>query len=314
MKLTNLLGRSIINGKPISRAEFFCEFCQTKVIKSLSNGKNNKSCGCNQHSSGRNSSHYKHGETNTRLYRIWGGMKGRCDPNTKHKGNKKWYVGIKVCDEWANDYLKFKEWAAPKYKPGLILDRIDGKGNYCPENCRFVTSKQSADNQGRVHRVKALFPQIQKALNNGWHLTKIQQFFNISMSTVKKYIDKGLLNRKDIFPGKTKTQDIILQVQYYLDRNYTLKEISNIFNISSHTIRYYTNFGYLVRKPALYPHIRRLIPQLQTLLNQGKSILSISKQLDINRKTIYKCIEVGYVTKPKQYNENHQEENAIQDR
>ena len=88
-----------------------------------------------------------HGESRTKLYEIWTSMHGRC----KHKSYQsyKYYGGrgICVCDDW-KDYLKFKELALSHgYEDGLSLDRIDNNSQYCPENCRFVTMKQQANNR-----------------------------------------------------------------------------------------------------------------------------------------------------------------------
>jgi hypothetical protein len=55
--------------------------------------------------------------------------------------------GIVVCDEW-KDYLAFRDWAlANGYDDSLSLDRIDVNGDYCPENCRWVTAKEQALNR-----------------------------------------------------------------------------------------------------------------------------------------------------------------------
>ena len=74
-------------------------------------------------------------------------MHERCErkdhPNYKNYGGR----GIYVCDDW-KEYLKFKEWALSHgYENGLSLDRIDNDSPYCPENCRFVTIKQQANNR-----------------------------------------------------------------------------------------------------------------------------------------------------------------------
>ena len=82
---------------------------------------------------------YKHGGAGTRLYGIWKNMRERCyKPYCKEY---KWYgaKGISVCDEWNNDFAIFRDWAMSHgYSEGLTLDRINHRGNYEPQNCRWV--------------------------------------------------------------------------------------------------------------------------------------------------------------------------------
>lgn len=92
--------------------------------------------------------HYKHGSSNTRLYNIWFGMKRRCqDP--KHKDYPRYGArGIKICEEWKNDFLPFKQWALSHgYSDKLTLDRIDCNSNYEPFNCRWVIVKEQGNNR-----------------------------------------------------------------------------------------------------------------------------------------------------------------------
>lgn len=97
----------------------------------------------------------KHGMKHTKLYRVWCGMKERCY-NEHHKSYKNYGLkGIKVCDRWKNSFTEFYRWAIDNgYSEGLTIDRIDFNKDYCPDNCRWVTTKQQNRNYSRNHFVE----------------------------------------------------------------------------------------------------------------------------------------------------------------
>lgn len=109
---------------------------------------NDKSCGCyNKSKNKKRNTIRTHGDTGKRLYRIWAGMKTRC--NTKSSSRYKYYgaKGIKIYNEW-NNYKIFKEWALKNgYTELLTIDRINSIGNYQPNNCRWINMKEQARNR-----------------------------------------------------------------------------------------------------------------------------------------------------------------------
>lgn len=77
-------------------------------------------------------------------------MKARCHNPRNH--HYPWYgaKGIQVCEEWRNSFETFYEWAISiGYNEDLTIDRIDTTGNYCPENCRFVSRAEQNRNTSR---------------------------------------------------------------------------------------------------------------------------------------------------------------------
>ena len=74
-------------------------------------------------------------------------MKARCTNPNRPKYPRYGGRGIKVCDEWNKDFLCFYNWSISHgYSPELQLDREDNDGNYCPENCRWVTLRENTKN------------------------------------------------------------------------------------------------------------------------------------------------------------------------
>lgn len=94
-----------------------------------------------------------HGETKTRLHKIWEGMLARCEYQKHPHYNEYGGRGITVCEEWHN-YNTFKDWAKDNgYSENLTLDRKDNNLNYEPANCRFVTMKEQQNNRRNNHTI-----------------------------------------------------------------------------------------------------------------------------------------------------------------
>lgn len=111
------------------------------------------SCGCLQKEKLSQASK-THGQTNSRLYRIYNGMKNRCynkkQPNYSNYGGR----GITICDEWLRSFAVFQSWAlANGYSDDLSIDRIDNDKRYSPENCRWATRTEQNENTRNNHLV-----------------------------------------------------------------------------------------------------------------------------------------------------------------
>ena len=57
-----------------------------------------------------------------------------------------------MCDRWRDSFEEIYKDMGPTYKEGLVLDRIDNDGIYCPENCRWTTYKENSRNKAGVYK------------------------------------------------------------------------------------------------------------------------------------------------------------------
>lgn len=93
-----------------------------------------------------------HGETGTRIHRIWVNMRKRClNPNATgyaDYGGR----GITFCEEW-NDFIAFRDWSLENgYREDLTIERIDVDGDYEPSNCTWAGADVQSANRRFVRR------------------------------------------------------------------------------------------------------------------------------------------------------------------
>lgn len=118
------------------------------------------SCGCfNRERTA--STQTKHGLSKTTEYYSWRAMISRCRDEDNDSYDCYGGRGIKVCDEWGDDFERFLADMGKKPTRNSQIDRIDNEGNYEPGNCRWSSPLE----QGRNRRTNVLIE------HNGTKLT-----------------------------------------------------------------------------------------------------------------------------------------------
>lgn len=209
-----------------------------------------------------------------RLHRIWHGMKQRCYnekcPAYKYYGAR----GIKICDEWLNDYDNFYNWAmdngfdpeSPKKE--CSIDRIDNDGNYCPENCRWATALQQAANQRK------------SSLNTSGYRGVILDYSERKVNKPWRAI--VMVNYKTISLGSFETQEEALAVRNKYIKDHNLP----------HKIQKYTGEHIIVKKHEAKAKIYNIDDYIGKKYNKltviGYAGDEISRKWH-NKTTICKC-------------------------
>lgn len=133
--------------------EFVCE-CGTKTVKVANTVRSDAAkgripaCGCQQFAGNRRT-HGKHG---THEYRVWKGMRQRC--NDKNAINYANYGGrgIKVCHRW-DDFDSFLPDMGKAPSEKHSIERKDNDKGYEPSNCRWATRPEQSRNKRDNHLV-----------------------------------------------------------------------------------------------------------------------------------------------------------------
>ena len=120
---------------------------------------------------------------NKRLRKIWESMHERCEyekhPHYRSYGGR----GISVCEEW-KEYIPFAKWAFRNgYADELSIDRIDTDGCYTPENCRWVSMKEQANNK-RTNRI-VVYEKCK------YTLTELAEKIGMNKTTLKERLNMG---------------------------------------------------------------------------------------------------------------------------
>lgn len=135
-----------------TRVSVKCDCGIRKVVmaQNLRRGLTN-SCGCLMRERAR-AVNQTHGLSGTTEYHSWTSAKGRCFNKSNraypHYGGR----GIVMCDQWRNSFETFLRDMGLKPSVELELDRINNDGPYSPDNCRWATPTQQANNRRKARQ------------------------------------------------------------------------------------------------------------------------------------------------------------------
>lgn len=132
------------------------------------------------------------------IYRVWNTMIRRC---TNPKCDMYYCYGgrgIKVCERWVDKNVGFinfyndmgKRPVDERGRPYQI-DRIDVNGDYCPDNCRWVSAKDNSSNRRNTIKI-SLF-------GDTMCLTEACRLLHINRSTVTENIRLRQMTLEDSF-------------------------------------------------------------------------------------------------------------------
>lgn len=122
-----------------------------------------------------------------RLHHIWYGMIDRCYNSKNEHFCYYGQRGICVFNKWKDDFRIFRQWALNNgYEDNLSIERIDVNGNYCPENCTWITMENQLKNKQNTLKV----------------------IYNGSKTRLKDIANIENISYKDLWANYKKYQDI----------------------------------------------------------------------------------------------------------